>query len=49
MYMSIRDVSAAEYEAVMRRLTKSARSFSSPPISRNYLTTLRPTFAGMSP
>jgi hypothetical protein len=48
MYMSIRDVSAAEYEAVMRRLTKSARGFSSPPLSRNYLATLRPTFAGMT-
>jgi hypothetical protein len=48
LYMSVRDVSAAEYEAVMRRLTKSARSFSSPPLSRNYLATLRPTFAAMA-
>ena len=48
MYMSVRDVSAAEYEAVMRRLTKSARSFSMPPLSRNYLATLRPTFAAMT-
>jgi len=32
----------------MRRLTKSARSFSMPPLSRNYLATLRPTFAAMT-
>lgn len=48
MYMSVRDVSAAEYEAVMKRLAKSARSFSMPPLSRSYLATLRPTFAAMS-
>jgi hypothetical protein len=48
MYMSVRDVSAAEYEAVMRRLARSARGFSAPPLSRNYLATLRPTFAAMT-
>jgi hypothetical protein len=41
LYMSVRDVSEAEYEAVMRRLAKSARTFSAPPLSRNYLATLR--------
>ncbi len=48
LYMSVRDVSAAEYEAVMRRLAKSARTFSVQPLSRNYLATLRPTFAAMT-
>jgi hypothetical protein len=48
LYTSVRDVSEAEYEAVMRRLTKSARTFSAPPLSRNYLTTLRATFAAMA-
>jgi hypothetical protein len=43
VYLSARDVSEAEYEAVMSRLTKSARTFSIPPISRNYVTTLRRT------
>jgi hypothetical protein len=47
LYMSVRDVSEAEYEAVIRRLAKSCRSFSMQPLSRNYLATLRPTFAGM--
>jgi len=45
LYMSAHDVSQAEYEAVMNRLAKSARTFSTPPISRNYLATLRQTFA----
>ena len=49
LYMSMREVSQAEYEAVMTRLTKSARTFSTPPISRNYLATLRQTFAAMTP
>ncbi len=48
LYMSVRDVSEAEYEAVMKRLAKSCRTFSMAPISRNYLATLRPTFAAMS-
>jgi hypothetical protein len=44
LYLSICDVSQAEYEAVMNRLAKSARTFAMQPISRNYLTTLRETF-----
>ena len=48
LYMSVHEVSAAEYEAVMRRLARSARTFSAPPISRNYLATLRATFAAMA-
>jgi hypothetical protein len=48
LYLSVRDVSQAEYEAVMNRLAKSARTFSMAPISRNYLATLRQTFAGMT-
>ena len=48
LYLSVHDVSPAEYDAVMNRLTKSARTFASPPISRNYLATLRQTFAGMT-
>ncbi len=44
LYVSLRDVSAAQYEAVMARLAKSARTFSEVPISRNYLATLRETF-----
>jgi hypothetical protein len=48
LYLSVRDVSQAEYEAVFNRLAKSARTFSVPPISRNYVATLRQTFAGMS-
>ncbi len=48
LYMSVRDVSQAEYDAVTSRLAKSARTFSSPPISRNYLATLRQTFAAMA-
>jgi len=46
LYLSVRDVSEAEYEAVMRRLAKSARTFSEGVISRNYLATLRDTFRG---
>ena len=46
LYLSLRDVSEAEYEAVMRRLARSARSFSDGAISRNYLATLRDTFRG---
>jgi len=48
VYLSVRDVSQAEYEAVMSRLAKSARTFATPPISRNYLATLRQTFAAMA-
>lgn len=48
LYLSVRDVSQAEYVAVMNRLAKSARTFSMAPISRNYLATLRQTFAGMT-
>lgn len=44
LYMSKNDISEAEYDAVMRRLTKSARTFSMSPISRNYMATLRHTF-----
>jgi hypothetical protein len=44
LYMSATDVSGAEYEAVMGRLAKSARTFSIAPISRNYLATLREAF-----
>jgi hypothetical protein len=45
LYLSLRDVSSAEYEAVMNRLAKSALTFSMAPVSRNYLATLRDTFA----
>ena len=48
LYLSVRDVSQAEYEAVISRLTRSARTFSVPPVSRNYLATLRRTFAAMT-
>jgi hypothetical protein len=48
LYLSAHDISQAEYEAVMNRLAKSARTFSMPPVSRNYLATLRQTFAEMS-
>jgi hypothetical protein len=48
LYMSAREVSQGEYEAVMNRLAKSARTFSMPPVGRNYLATLRQTFAEMS-
>ena len=44
VYLSVRDVSQMEYEAVMRRLAKSARTFAFAPVSRNYLDTLRQTF-----
>jgi hypothetical protein len=44
LYMSARPISQAEYDAVMNRLAKSARTFSMPPLSRNYLETLRDTF-----
>jgi hypothetical protein len=44
LYMSARPVSQAEYDAVMGRLARSARTFSDGAISRNYLTTLRETF-----
>jgi hypothetical protein len=44
VFMALRDVSQAEYEAVLGRLAKSARTFAFPPISRNYLHTLRQTF-----
>jgi hypothetical protein len=43
LYLSLRDVSAAQYEAAMGRLAKSARTFSEAPISRNYLATRRET------
>ena len=42
VYLSMRDVS----EAVMRRLARSARTFSEGAVSRNYLATLRETFRG---
>jgi hypothetical protein len=45
LYMSRKEISQAEYEAVMTRLAKSARTFATPPISRNYVATLRETFA----
>jgi hypothetical protein len=45
LYMSRNEISSAEYEAVMTRLAKSARTFATPPISRNYVATLRETFA----
>jgi hypothetical protein len=35
--MSLRPVSRAEFEAVMRRLARSARTFSDGPASSNYL------------
>lgn len=36
LYMSLHDVSRAEYEAVVQRLTKSARTFSEGASSTNY-------------
>jgi len=36
LYLSLRDVSQAEFEAVAARLAKSARTFSEGPTSRNY-------------
>ena len=36
LYMSLRDVSQAEFEAVARRLTKSARTYSEGLSSTNY-------------
>jgi hypothetical protein len=44
VYMSHRTLSQAEYEAVMGRLSKSAKTFSMGPTSRNYLMTLRDAF-----
>jgi hypothetical protein len=44
VYMARNEVSQAEYEAVMSRLAKSARTFATAPISRTYLATLRETF-----
>jgi hypothetical protein len=43
LYMTHHEVSQGEYEAVMARLARSARTFSAPPLSRNYLATLRDT------
>jgi len=37
LYMSLRDVSRAEFEAVARRLKRSARTFSDGDTSTNYL------------
>lgn len=37
LYMSLRDVSEAEYQAVLRRLERSARSFAVGPTSMNYV------------
>ena len=36
LYMSVRDVSRAEYDAVLRRLTRSARTFAMGYTSMNY-------------
>lgn len=48
LYMSLVDTSRAEYEAVMGRLSRSARhfAFGNGVQSRNYLTQLCETFAG---
>jgi hypothetical protein len=43
-YMSRRETSQAEFEAIMTRLAKSARTFGEKPLSRNYVATLRDTF-----
>jgi hypothetical protein len=40
-----RPVSAAEFEAILDRLQRSARTFRMGPVSRNYITTLRQTNA----
>ncbi|MCE9637081.1 MAG: hypothetical protein K8T90_15360 [Planctomycetes bacterium] len=37
LHMSLHDVSRDEYEAVLRRLTRSARTYSEGPVSANYL------------
>jgi hypothetical protein len=37
LYLSLHDVSEAEYEAVLRRLQRSARTFAMGPTSANYL------------
>ena len=41
LYMSLRDVSRAEFKAVAARLSKSARTFSTGPRSRNYFNVTR--------
>lgn len=43
LYLSLRDASRAEFEAVTGRLALSARHFSMGPTSRNYIETLRRT------
>jgi hypothetical protein len=43
LYLSMNNVSQSEYEAVFRRLTKSARTFAGGSLSRNYLFNLRKT------
>ncbi len=42
--LGTRPLSQAEYEAIMGRLERSARTFERGPTSRNYVTTLRNTF-----
>ena len=46
LYMSMRDLSQAEFEAVAQRLSRSARTFSTYATSRNYLAQLRAQFEG---
>lgn len=43
LYMSVHDVSQAQFEAVIGRLIRSTRTFSEGHISRNYLATLAQT------
>ncbi len=40
LYMSLKDVSRAEFEGVISRLAKSAKTFSSGPSSINYINTV---------
>lgn len=44
LYMSLRDVSRAEFDAVAQRLTRSARRFADGPMSRNYIRMLNEHF-----
>lgn len=40
LYMSLKDISRAEFEAVLSRLAKSAKTFSRGPSSTNYIVTV---------
>jgi len=46
LYMSLRDVSQAEFEGVASRLARSAKTFSEGPTSRNYFDIIGKSFRG---